>query len=552
MKKTTLKLFAAELLLTAAGLQTFAQVPLDVIGTLPLAEYSTWIAPQTYNEWGFEPFIAINPTDPRKIVISSAAFNTGYPDGASLWYSTDGGSTWGLRFPITNPPLGIVPADQVFAYDSAGILHGVLLAHGNTWIYHGSTSDPNRDGVNGRPASTWIWTAPGINYGISATPDQPWMAVGGGNIFVAWDNFTTNGDAAEVRVATSFDNGTSFTADVAIGTPGRLTTKYRTSPDQFINPGTRIAMDGLGNVYATFGCATNSVGGLPFMQYRLNRTSAGGRWDFTSTNLPIGGLPIDSGSSSQGTDSALWFGSVNELLGNTTAIATDKIGAHIYAVYGKQVGGVDRLFVAEFHDDGTGNLVERANPVVFSIAGQQAALPSVAVTDDGTVYILYDTFTSADGQFHVHLTRSSDQGMTFAPDNDKVLVDFSAPFAGQKILGDYHCLTALSNTVYGAFAGRGLAAAQNLNGFDRCANIDPFFFNVTEPLPPPHLTITASGSDVILSWPTNAVGFTLQSTTNFLSPASWATNSATPALVNGQYNVTNPITGAQKFYRLIQ
>ena len=113
MKKTTLKLFAAELLLTSAGLQTFAQVPVDVIGTLPIAEYNTWIAPPTYNEWGFEPFIAVNPADPSKIVISSLAYNSAFSDGASLWYSTNGGKTWGIRFPIKNPPSGKVPADQV-------------------------------------------------------------------------------------------------------------------------------------------------------------------------------------------------------------------------------------------------------------------------------------------------------------------------------------------------------------------------------------------------------------------------------------------------------
>jgi hypothetical protein len=535
------------------GLHAFAQVPVDVIGTLPLAEYNTWIAPQAYNEWGFEPVIAVNPADPNKIVISTLAFNSDFSDGASLWYSTNGGNTWGIRFPIKNPPSGKVPSDQVYAYDSAGVLHGALLAQTNTAIYHGSTADPEEDGVNGRPATVWNWTATAINSGYSTTPDQPWMAVGGGNIFVSWHNFTTTGDAAEERVATSFDNGTSFMVDVAIGTPGRLSVKYRSSPDEFINPGIRIAMDGQGNVYAIFGFATNSVGGIPFMQYRLNRSSAAGAWDFTFTNLPIGGLPIDSGSSSQGTDPALWFGGVNELLGNTTALATDRNGAHIYAVYGKQVGGVDRLLLAEFHDDGTGNLVERGNPVAFSTAGQQAALPSVAVTDDGTVYILYDTFTSADGQFHVHLTRSSDQGKTFASSADRVLEDFSAPFAGQKILGDYQYLTVLSNTVYGTFAGRGLAAAQNPNGFDRSSSIDPFFFSVLpEPLPPPKLTITACGTNVILSWPTNAVGFTLQSTTNVLSPASWVTNSVAPVIVNGQNNVTNPISGPQQFYRLVQ
>jgi hypothetical protein len=531
---------------------TFAQVPVDVIGTLPLAEYNTWIAPPTdYHDWGFEPFIAVNPADPNKIVISSSAYNTAFVDGASLWYSTNGGKTWGIRFPIKNPPSGKLPSDQVYAYDSAGVLHGVLLAQTNTAIYHGSTADPDKDGVNGRPATVWNWTLTAINSGFSTTPDQPWLAVRGGIVFVGYGNSVSDGSAFEERVAKSFDNGTSFTVDNPIGTPGRLSVKYRIAPDQYFNPGTRIAVDGNGNLYAIFGFATNNINGIPFMQYRLNRSSAGGAWDYTSNNLPIGGLPIDSGTSSQGTDPALWLGAVNELLGNTTAIATDKNGAHIYAVYGKQVDGVDRLLLAEFHDDGTGNLVERANPVAFSMAGQQAALPSVAVTDDGTVYILYDTFTLADAQFHVHLTRSSDQGMTFSSSPDKVLEDFSAPFVGQKILGDYQYLIALSNTVYGTFAGRGLAAAENPNGFDRSSNIDPFFFSFT-PTSPPQLTIAASGTNVVLSWPTNAVEFTLQSTTNLFSAATWVTNSPEPVVVNGQNTVTNPIAGAHHFYRLIQ
>jgi len=534
------------------SVQANAQVAVDIIGRLSASDYKTFVGAHHDVDFGFEPFIAVNPTDPNKLVISTLAYNSGWPAGASLWYSTDGGSNWVIRFPIAAPPSGQVPSDQVYAYDSAGVLHGILETQGSTplYLYHGFTADPDKDGLCTRPDSTWNWTATAINKGVSPTPDQPWIAVGVGNIFVGWDNFTTNGDAAEVRVATSFDNGTSFTADVAIGTPGRLSTKYRTSPDQFINPGTRIATDGGGNVYAIFGFATNSVGGFPFMQYRLNRSSAGGPWEFTSTNLPIGGLAIDSGTSSQGTDQAFWFGGVNELLGNTTAIATDKNGAHIYAVYGKRVDGVDRLLLAEFHEDGTGNLVERANPVAFSIAGQQAALPSVAVTDDETVYILYDTFTSADGQFHVHLTRSSDQGMTFASGADRVLEDFSAPFAGKKILGDYQYLAALSNTVYGTFAGRGLAAAQNQNGYDRSFTIDPFFFSFSlQQQPPPQLTITPALGNVILTWSTNSTGFTLQSSTNFASP-HWTTNLPAPVIVNGLNTVTNPISSTQQFFRL--
>jgi uncharacterized repeat protein (TIGR03803 family) len=77
-------------------------------------------------------------------------------------------------------------------------------------------------------------------------------------------------------------------------------------------------------------------------------------------------------------------------------------------------------------------------------------------------------------------------------------------------------------------------------------------FRLTVVPMPPQLTIIPSGANVILTWPTNAVGFTLQSTTNLGASAVWATNSPGPVVVNGQNTVTNPITGTQKFYRLSQ
>jgi hypothetical protein len=64
-------------------------------------------------------------------------------------------------------------------------------------------------------------------------------------------------------------------------------------------------------------------------------------------------------------------------------------------------------------------------------------------------------------------------------------------------------------------------------------------------LSPPQLAITRSGANVILSWPSNATGFLLQSATNLPSPVIWTT-------IGGQNVVTNPVAGPQKFYRLIK
>jgi uncharacterized repeat protein (TIGR03803 family) len=69
----------------------------------------------------------------------------------------------------------------------------------------------------------------------------------------------------------------------------------------------------------------------------------------------------------------------------------------------------------------------------------------------------------------------------------------------------------------------------------------------------PQLTIIPSGSYVILAWPTNCRGFTLQSTTNLGSSAVWSTNSSEPVVIGGENVVINTTTsGKQQFYRLSQ
>jgi hypothetical protein len=68
----------------------------------------------------------------------------------------------------------------------------------------------------------------------------------------------------------------------------------------------------------------------------------------------------------------------------------------------------------------------------------------------------------------------------------------------------------------------------------------------------PTASAILSGNNFILTWPTTATGFLLQSTTNLNSPVVWTTNSPAPVIVNGQNTVTDAISGPQKFYRLIR
>jgi uncharacterized repeat protein (TIGR03803 family) len=93
------------------------------------------------------------------------------------------------------------------------------------------------------------------------------------------------------------------------------------------------------------------------------------------------------------------------------------------------------------------------------------------------------------------------------------------------------------NTLYGTATGGGYQGGFTGNG--------TVFSLSLGSISPPQLTINLSGTNVVLTWTTNATGFNLQSTTNLVSQAVWTT-------VSGQNAVTNPISGTQKFYRLSQ
>jgi hypothetical protein len=73
-------------------------------------------------------------------------------------------------------------------------------------------------------------------------------------------------------------------------------------------------------------------------------------------------------------------------------------------------------------------------------------------------------------------------------------------------------------------------------------------FTVT-PSPQPLLNYARQGDSLVFWWSTAAVGFALEYTT-VLPATSWTSNSVLPAIVGGNYTVTNPITGGDKFYRL--
>ena len=70
--------------------------------------------------------------------------------------------------------------------------------------------------------------------------------------------------------------------------------------------------------------------------------------------------------------------------------------------------------------------------------------------------------------------------------------------------------------------------------------------------PDPVLDFCRAGDQAVVSWQGSLTGFRLQSSTNVSLTSSWSDVSNSPVLVQGRNMVTNRISGAQRFYRLLK
>jgi len=124
---------------------------------------------------------------------------------------------------------------------------------------------------------------------------------------------------------------------------------------------------------------------------------------------------------------------------------------------------------------------------------------------------------------------------------DPVNSDGANPYAGLILSG---------NTLYGVAQVGGSSGSGTI------------FSLSLEPLSSPQLTITSSGANVILAWPTNYAevviredhyeAYYLCSTTNLASPVDWRFVFPMPVVVNGQLVVTNSVDDTKRFYRILK
>ncbi|HEX3719840.1 MAG TPA: alpha-L-arabinofuranosidase C-terminal domain-containing protein [Verrucomicrobiae bacterium] len=75
--------------------------------------------------------------------------------------------------------------------------------------------------------------------------------------------------------------------------------------------------------------------------------------------------------------------------------------------------------------------------------------------------------------------------------------------------------------------------------------------NQTLSIASPTLGATISATNLTLSWPLASAGFTLQYADD-LSPALWTSASLPAPIINGQWQVTLPLSGPTRYYRLVR
>ena len=124
----------------------------------------------------------------------------------------------------------------------------------------------------------------------------------------------------------------------------------------------------------------------------LNRSTDGGH-SWTLNGSPTG-IVIANADSTQPTPK---FGTVNALLGGVDHATTDPRNGDVYYVYGHRDPGTgnDRLAIRRVTANRAGNAT--IGPERFVTGQVEAALPQVAMTDDGTLGVFYYTFDGFSG-----------------------------------------------------------------------------------------------------------------------------------------------------------
>jgi hypothetical protein len=417
-----------------------------------------------------EVSLAVRPGGPSDVVMT--AFSDSWGSTAPLWSSKNGGRTWTKLFTVNRPPgakgTSGCPCDQTIDFTQKSGLAGTFLTDNPGNIYSALNPDPATARFAYFESPRGVAQAANHLDGMNHE-DQPWLLVGprpgaaGENVYVAYDDFNT---APDMRVAVA-----PASRPLVFATDRR--TGFGTG---FINPGHRLAIDrSSGAIYSLFQRRIGAgAGGSQKIAYMLNRSQDGGTtWTLNGSRT---GIVVAEADSTQPTPK---FCTVNALLGGVDHAAVDPTSGDLFYVYGNRnpATGKNRLALRRLAGNRAGRL--EIGPEIFITGQVQAAIPSVAITDNGTIGVFYYTCdgNSTDGYpvFTAHFAVSTDHAASFT---DLELERFLSPSAAneddrQRVLGDYMQVKAVANQFYGGFTGNGVPFGRSI------ANNDPIFYTVS-------------------------------------------------------------------------
>jgi hypothetical protein len=399
-----------------------------------------------------EPSIAVNPLNPLEIAVVTFSEGWGPTQMAPVWKSNDGGMTWRKVFQLPQPVAGSTgPGDQKIAFDSAGRLFVAEL---------GSGLSPPRCFVFRQTGAADAPLTPGMVY----CDDQPHLDVDRApagscfnRLYSPWLDFS-------VIPERSMDSSSTDSGVTMVNVP-----VY--PPRPFPNRTTRIALAPDGRAYVVYKTREGAVGGdFENAHFRVNRSdNCGVAWDA----LGADGVSIHGAAAVQ-TFFTTQFGNpakgkVARARSSDAWIAVDPGDGDVYAAYvSKDGSGFGQIYVARSTDQGTTWVSTRVTD-----GTHHSAYPEVAVTNNGTVGVLYIDFDDSGPTtiFRHRFARSSDDGTTWT---DEILQSMDpGPLANASsgfLWGDYEGLTAHGNTFYGVFTGQSIGRTT--------LQLDPIFFKV--------------------------------------------------------------------------
>lgn len=441
-----------------------------------------------------EPFLAINPLDPRIITATAFMPTPAMVSNGPLLVSFDGGTTWVARGIIPSAAGGLNTFDVTIRFNTGG-----------STLYAGMLRDPT---VNLEIVRTtdMTFSTPMTLLNTPRATDQPyifartvtgWFDPGKDRLWVGNNEGAVNPNSATV------DQTLDAAAAMPVFTQVRLDAGAPVGRDNYQ---VRTVAHADGHVYAAFYRRRGAIAGGYNADVVVVRDDNWGKGAPAFQAL-VDGVTMISGQNVEALDPISdSFGGSDPLLGfewwggDLYLMVDPNDASRLYISYSDSRAGAARtLHLRRSTDHG-----QTWGADLLTTSGAKNA--AIAINSHGRIAYLYQSLVGASPNLHwqTHLRRSSD-GVTW---DDLTLSDFPAQGATApaccRIIGDYLNMVAVGQNFYGVFSAyNSLAVATfpagvtwqrnrtpmgdpmpRLLGNDGITtvapSIDPFFFRTTE------------------------------------------------------------------------